>query len=247
MPCERVASYWWSEPTGDDRLVRALVTAERIQHEKAGEEDRGRGAGKTGLLVQRIRFGVAVAPVSVSHVTGCAVIARLACCSTRNSQWSMRSALSTTWGINRVYFETLRPTARDPARRPLFGGFGPRRDGRKITAPSVGGPRLPTCVITRVGPVTHNFLLQNQSHGWPAGACPRAGRWPDPWAGHDTMRVATTTASRRLKRLFRDKPEAGLWFSNWTRFSASHASSAATPGRVFPSSHSRKAPPAVET
>ena len=46
---------------------------------------------------------------------------------------------------------------------------------------------LPQCVITGLDPVTRDFAAHGiASRGWPAGAGPRAGLWPDPWAGHDT-------------------------------------------------------------
>src|ERR1019366_8790968 len=63
---------------------------------------------------------------------------------------------------------------------------------------------LPQCVITGLGApgldpgVTHDFAARSTaSRGWPAGACPRAGHWPDPWAGHDTG--GTVCAAIRLK------------------------------------------------
>jgi hypothetical protein len=36
------------------------------------------------------------------------------------------------------------------------------------------------------GPAIHDFAGNSaKRRGWPAGACPRAGFWPDPWADHD--------------------------------------------------------------
>jgi hypothetical protein len=36
------------------------------------------------------------------------------------------------------------------------------------------------------GPAIRGFAASTKSRrGCPAGACPRAGLWPDPWAGHD--------------------------------------------------------------
>src|SRR5208282_104543 len=40
----------------------------------------------------------------------------------------------------------------------------------------------PQAALPGLGPVGGRAKA---SRGWPAGACPRAGLWPDPWAGHD--------------------------------------------------------------
>ena len=42
---------------------------------------------------------------------------------------------------------------------------------------------LPRLVSVRAG-------RRNEGRGWPAGACPWAGLWPDPRAGHDGGYIA---------------------------------------------------------
>ena len=48
---------------------------------------------------------------------------------------------------------------------------------------------LPPCHGRR-RPATHDFVDTSTAiRGWLAVACPRAGRWPDPWARHDGERA----------------------------------------------------------
>ena len=75
---------------------------------------------------------------------------------------------------------------------PVMAGLDPigirisRRDGKFVSGTEPQRPLL--CVMAGLGPATHGLRCDmRQSRGWPAGACPRAGLWPDPWAGHDTI------------------------------------------------------------
>ena len=72
---------------------------------------------------------------------------------------------------------------------PVIGLAAIAADARVIPT----GRNSDPCVMAGLGPATHDFCsCHQQSRGWPAGACPRAGLRTDPWAGHDTSESAST-------------------------------------------------------
>ena len=80
----------------------------------------------------------------------------------------------------------------------------------------MAGPRVGLKARPRTGsgrPPTSFLRATQQSRSWPAGACPRAGLHPDPWAGHDTefRRVAVDAliCPQALSSAFRNS--AGQW------------------------------------